>query len=98
MQFDRNKFAEAIGSSFVLKEEDGRTVNLELLEVSEVKDRSNQISFSIVFLAPESDSIGQGLYEVEHETLGPLHLFLVPVGIKDGRIELESVFNLLKQA
>jgi hypothetical protein len=98
MQFDRDKFAEVIGSRFVIKGPEGQTLDLELSEVSEIRERPHQQSFSVVFLGPESLAVDQGLYEVEHESLGTMHLFLVPIGIKDGRIILEAVFNTLRES
>jgi hypothetical protein len=97
MQFDRDRFAEVLGTSFVLKAADGKTVMIELVEVSEVKERPHQLSFAIVFLTPESSIVDQGLYDLDHETLGPMQLFLVPIGITDGRMMLESVFNFLRE-
>jgi hypothetical protein len=97
MQFDRDKFARAVGSTFILKDTEGQSVGIELAEVSEARERPHQLSFSITFLAPESMAVEQGLYDVEHEGLGTMQLFLVPVGMKEGRMELESVFNFLKE-
>jgi hypothetical protein len=98
MQFDRDKFAEALGSTFVIKSADGRTLDLELKEVSEIRERPHQQSFSIVFLVPESFTVEQGLYDIEHESLGGMQLFIVPVGMNDSRMMLEAVFNTLRES
>jgi hypothetical protein len=37
--------------------------------------------------------VGQGLYRLEHPTLGELEVFLVPIGPKDGAMRFEGVFN-----
>lgn len=97
MQFDRDKFAEVLGTSFVLKAADGKAMTIELVEVSEAKERPHQLSFAIVFLTPEASIVEQGLYDLEHETLGAMQLFLVPIGMSDGRMRLESVFNMLRE-
>lgn len=98
MEPDRNKFAEALGGSFTMAVAEGHDVVLELKEVSEIRERPHQQAFSIVFLAPESQFIEQGLYDLRHEGLGAMQLFLVPVGMKEGRRLLEAVFNTLKEA
>ena len=96
MTFDRDRFAEELGSSFTAKDADGRTVDLELVEVTELRERPHQVSFAIVFLTPKSAAVGQGLYDLQHENLGEMQLFLVPVGIKEERMQLEAVFNFVR--
>ena len=97
MQLDRDKFAELIGKTFVLKGAEDQSVDVELVDVGEVQERPHQRSFSILFLTPQGSIVGQGLYELEHEGLETMQLFLVPVGIADGRIQLEAVFNFLPE-
>ena len=93
--FDRDSFASVIGSSFKLASGDGTTVDLELIEVTELKQRPSQESFAAVFLLPEPYRAEQGLYTLVHETLGELELFLVPIGLDGQRLKLEAVFNFL---
>jgi hypothetical protein len=97
MTFDRDRFAEELGSSFALKVADSPTLDLELVEVSELKERPHQMSFAIAFLAPKSAVVGQGLYDLQHERLGEMQVFLVPIGITDERMQLEAVFNFLRE-
>jgi hypothetical protein len=92
--FDRDKFAGVVGSTFAAKGDGIDNCELSLVEVSELKDRQAYRSFSLLFLAPENRSMGQGLYELQHESFDPMALFLVPVGSVDGRTQLEAVFNL----
>lgn len=94
--FNRDSFAEAKGSAFTLTDGTGQTVDLELSEVSPLKETPHQHHFAIVFLAPENYTVAQGLYDIQHPGLGAMQLFLVPVGIENGRMQLEAVFNLLR--
>jgi hypothetical protein len=94
MNFDRDKFAEELGSSFTLQV-DNHGVDVELVEVSELKERPHQVSFSIVFLMRQSSAIDQGLYDLSHERLGEMQIFLVPIGMDGERLQLEAVFNFL---
>ena len=97
MQFERDKFAEFIGTNFTLQLPDLEGITLELAEVSEIRERPHQRSFSLILLTPEGSTLEQGLYEVVHESLGPMAFFLVPVGMDGNRIMLEALFNFLKE-
>ena len=97
MNFDRDLFAQEVGSCFVLKGADEQTVDLELAEVSELKERPHQVSFALVFLTPNSLAVEQGLYDLQHERLGDMQIFLVPIGVVDERLKLEAVFNFLRE-
>lgn len=95
--FDRDAFASVIGSPFKLDSGDGRTVDLELIEVTELKQRPYQESFAAVFLLPEPHRAEQGLYTLAHESLGEMELFLVPIGLDGQSLKLEAVFNFLRE-
>ena len=95
--FSRDRFAEALGSLFILTAAGEKSVDLELAEVSELKKTKTQQAFSILFLVAEPFKVEQGLYDLKHDTMGSMQLFLVPVGMKDGRLQLEAVFNLLQE-
>jgi len=94
-QFERDNFAGVIGSTFTVKDASNGTAELVLTRVSELHESSGCRGFSVEFLAPENCNVDQGLYDIEHTTLGNMQLFLVPVGMKNGQLELQSIFNLL---
>lgn len=96
MEFTRENFLEAVGSLFTLSAQNGESVDVELVEVSEQKETARQRSFSITFRVPETHRAIQGLYAVRHETLGEMQLFLVPEGAPASGHDLVAVFNLLK--
>lgn len=59
------------------------SVEAELAEVTEhaVSARGTfRVPFSVLFHGPLQPVLPQGIYRVEHEKLGALELFLVPVG------------------
>ena len=97
MTFERDLFAQEVGSCFVLKGADEQTVDLELADVSELKERPHQSSFALVFLTPKSSAVEQGLHDLQHERLGEMQIFLVPIGMIDERMKLEAVFNFLRE-
>ncbi|MCB1560037.1 MAG: hypothetical protein KDI75_02885 [Xanthomonadales bacterium] len=49
--------------------------------------------FSAILIAPDGTQLAQGVYALEHPTLGQLELFLVPIAPKDGQPAYEIVFN-----
>lgn len=76
----------------------GESLECELIEVSELgrapdgtapDDRRR--SFSLVFRGPFL--LPQRIYTLEHEALGRLALFLVPIGAFQGYIHYQAVFN-----
>ena len=97
MNFERDRFAEHIESRFEVTGSEAPAIELELVEVSELRERPHQLSFSLVFLGPKSSVVDQGLYDLRHESLGDMQLFLVPIGITEDRIRLEAVFNFLRE-
>jgi len=97
MDFDRDRFAEVLGSSFVLKTTEGQSVDLRLVEVSGIRERPHQFSFSIVFSVAQGYTVEQGLYDLEHESLGTVQLFLVPVDETPEGMKLEAVFNFVRE-
>jgi hypothetical protein len=50
-------------------------------------------SFSLVFVGPARFVLPQQTYRLEHETLGEMDLFLVPIGPDGGGMRYEAVFS-----
>jgi len=51
----------------------------------------------MLFRVPENYTVDQGLYDLEHENLGAIQLFLVPIiPTGDGKV-LEAVINQLRE-
>lgn len=92
-------FLEQLNSKFRILLEGGDEIELELTEVSELRSTQTQEIFSIIFRGPATIVLPQRIYRLEHERMGPLDLFLVPVGKDNEGVDYESVFNrLLKQS
>jgi hypothetical protein len=64
-------------------------------ELTEVDDRSNAAveQFSVFFKGPQTPWLQQGTYELVHEEMQRLTLFLVPLGPKDGGMVYQAVFS-----
>ncbi len=72
-------------------------LEVELIEVAEYSENwaglSKRRPFSILFRAPKETNLPQGIYQVEHEKMGTLELFLVPIMPDENGNLYESVFN-----
>ena len=57
------------------------TFDVELVEVTEIaREPGGRAPFSLVFEGGPKPPLPQGIYAVEHPRLGPLEIFLVPIG------------------
>ncbi len=51
-------------------------------------------AFSLLFLGPVSPKyLAQHTYRLEHEQMGALDIFLVPLGPVEGRMQYEAIFT-----
>lgn len=93
-------FAQNLNTKFYIPLDD-RRVELELVAVAGDKSTLEKIEgvdrFSLYFLGPGDFYLPQRIYRMEHDTLGQLDIFIVPVGIQDKRYQYEAVFSHLKQ-
>lgn len=80
-------------------------VEVELIEVAERGSAdamppwaaAHQERFSIVFRGPHERLLQQGIYQMQHDSLGTFELFLVPVGQDQHGIYYEAVFNRIRR-
>ena len=90
-------FARHLNTSFRVLVDAPRPIELELVEVkgwrSEVEEQSGMERFSLFFRGPADIHMPQQTYTLEHEQLGTLHIFLVPIGRDEQGFRYEAVFN-----
>lgn len=91
--FTIDTFSGHLNTKFLMHYGDSRTAELELTSVSDVGSSPRQIQFSVVFHGPNDAPIAQGTYKIEHDKLGALELFLVPIGKDDTGVRYEAIFN-----
>ena len=83
-----------VGNKFRLSTEDQPIFEIELHAVEAVGGTPNQREpFSALFLAPAEPFLQQAIYTLEHESIGPLTLFLVPLGPFQDGMKYEAVFT-----
>lgn len=90
-------FADKVGDVFPICDHDVPPIPLTLAEaeLQQAKWHMPGIRppFSLVFLAQEAAVLPQRLYRLEHDRLGELEIFLVPVA-KDGQgVSYQATFN-----
>lgn len=49
--------------------------------------------FALLFHGPLEPVLPQAIYRFEHPALGPLDIFIVPVGPDDSRMRYEAIFS-----
>jgi hypothetical protein len=86
-------FSEHLNTQFHIRFEPDITLNLELVEVAEGVSTPVQEQFSLIFRGPLETPFRQGMYRIEHERMGALQLFLVPVDRKPEGMLYEAAFN-----
>jgi hypothetical protein len=89
-------FAPAVGEVFTVALEGLDPLPLTLASATEKGAPGSaelRQPFTLVFLGPASDHyLRQGTYRLQHERLGALDLFVVPVGPQAGRMQYEAIF------
>ena len=92
-------FAECVGSSFRVQWEGGEGAQLELVSARSLgknvlRGNLKREPFSLVFRAGSPQFyLPQRIYRLEHEKLGALELFLVPIGPDENGMRFEAIFN-----
>lgn len=86
-------FQPYLGQSFNIALTEGSCA-LELLEASTLGTGARDGgAFSLLWQGPTTPALQQGTYEMTHEKLGAMALFLVPVAQKDAGFQYEAVFT-----
>jgi hypothetical protein len=86
-------FRPHLGTRFAMP---GGPFESELIEVDDLgaaRAGGLRAPFSVVFRGPLEPFLPQGIHRLEHEALGALDLFLVPVGPDEAGMRYEAVFG-----
>lgn len=93
-------FAKHLNTVFRVKVNEPRPVELKLVEVKGYGNGSNEQSgmerFSLFFSGPGDLHLPQRTYQLEHEQLGALDIFLVTIARDEQGFVYEAVFNYFK--
>lgn len=88
-------FSEHLGTRFRIHVEEGASMEVELYEVAphEAHAGPRKQPFSVRFRGNPKSYLPQQIYRVEHEKMGAMEIFLVPIGPDARGMRYEAVFN-----
>ena len=90
-------FARHLATGFRLRRPEGEVLELTLVEATLhphlPHSPGRRRGFSLVFRSPSPVPLAQGVYGLDHDEMGSLELFLVPIGPREGGMCYEAVFN-----
>ena len=89
-------FTPRIGERFRLLIDAGTTMPMELFDATTLGSSGSALGrtpFSILFRGPMTPVLQQRIYRLDHEAMGSLDLFLVPIGPRDGGMVYEAIFT-----
>ena len=87
-----------IGSAFHISVPERGDVDLKIMDVCKVMERVKsprlkREPFSIFLLGPQDLRFSQGTYPFQHDDLGELAMFIVPIGMAEEGFQYEAVFT-----
>lgn len=92
-----DSFSEHVNSKFRINTDDTNVVEIELIEAADEESTPRQERFSLIFRGPLQPFLLQGTYRIEHDKLGTLDLFLVPIAKEEDGFHYQAVFNRLRK-
>jgi hypothetical protein len=94
-QLTRELFTDKVGQIWVLDEAEAPPVELTLTAMEPLKNyaKLTREPFSLLFTSRGDLVLPQRLYALRHGTLGPMSIFLVPVGREGDVTTYQAVFN-----
>ena len=91
----KEAFAENLNTKFRIPLEPSKTAEIELVEVIETMRTPERQQFSVFFRGPLEFFLPQGTYHMEHEKMGTVSLFMVPIAREQDSFRYEAVFNYM---
>ena len=92
----RSVFSEALNTTFRVKIDGERPIDLSLIEASDLKqpgDLGRKDPFSLIFRGPADLVLPQQTYHMENDKVGKMEIFIVPVGTDDKGTLYQAVFS-----
>jgi hypothetical protein len=95
----QEEFQSCLDESFTVRLESAGTVVLTLAEVTSLAEHNEappgvrRQPFSLLFRGEPQLDLPQRIYRLEHERLGSMELFIVPIGPDEQGMRFEAVFG-----
>jgi uncharacterized protein DUF6916 len=90
-------FRQQAGTKFQVQADGDNTVELDLVEISDIKLHPGQEQFDVVFRGPLNAFLGQGVRPFAHDEMGQFEIFIVPIRQDGQGYYYEAIFNRLRQ-
>ncbi len=90
-------FSQHIGTSFTAPVAVSEPLTLDLYDVTENSTSPALEQFSLLFRGPLSPVMQQCTVKLEHDKLGSLDLFLVPIGPDEKGMRYQAVFSRFRK-
>ncbi len=89
-------FAKGLHEQFVIHHDEG-TIQAELIDCRKLASpgapASQREPFAVIFRGPREPVLVQRIYRIEGPSLGPLEIFIVPVGPDAEGMRYEAIFS-----
>ena len=96
------EFSKHVNTPFRLSLDPEVPVDLELVEVKgylkNPGDQDGMERFSLIFKGPAKPLLSQRLYSLNHDGMGALDIFLVPIQPESDGARYEAVYNFFKNS
>lgn len=92
-----SSFSEHLNTKFRIHPDDSTVIETELIVAEDAGSTPRQERFSLIFRGPQEPYLPQSTYRIEHDQMGRLDLFLVPIARDEDGFQYEAVFNLLRK-
>jgi hypothetical protein len=88
-------FADKLGQTFILEEEDAPAIEFTLTEATPLRNFANlpREPFSLLFVTRGIEVLPQRVYALRHAELGLQSIFLVPIGRQGDEVSYQAIFN-----
>jgi hypothetical protein len=90
-------FSDKVGGIFVIRDDGVPDIALTLKQADPLNPafgmKGVRPPFSLIFLAAEPSVLPQRLYRLEHERLGAVTIFLVPIAKDAEGVRYQATFN-----
>jgi hypothetical protein len=87
-------FAPTVGDAYEIDGGEAGKLELELVDASEAADaNAPRPPFVLTFRGPAEPVLAQQIVPLEHQALGVLEIFLVPIGRDEDGTTYEAVFS-----
>jgi hypothetical protein len=93
----KEAFTENLNTKFRVPLGESGAAELELVEVVGNVSTPVQEQFSVFFRGPLDLFFPQHIYHLEHERMGEMDIFIVPIGKEKDGFRYEAVFNYINQ-